>query len=50
MTILVSILIAFVGSLSDEARFAVCDNTNIEVMAEEQGYIVFEDCSFVMED
>lgn len=50
MTIILSIIIAFVGSLSDEVRFEVCDNTNIEEMAQAEGYTVFEDCSFSLED
>lgn len=50
MELVIALIIAIVGTFSDEARFAVCDTTNIEEVAEAQGYYVYEDCSFVMED
>lgn len=50
-SILISMIIAIIGTLEDGPRMAVCEaNPHIVEMAKGQGYTVFEDCSFTMED
>ena len=47
MATVLALIIAFIGMLPDEARIPVCqDNPHIVTMAQAEGYIVYEDCSF----